>query len=282
MAMKVVKSAKQLTDAVMHLKKQGKRVGFVPTMGYLHEGHISLVRRARKECDIVVVSIYVNPLQFGPKEDLKRYPRNLKRDSAMLRKVKTDFLFVPDENEIYPKGFNEFIAPGPLAHHLCGLKRPGHFRGVVTVVNRLFKIVQPDLAYFGQKDFQQVRVIQEMVRKVKSQVKIVVCPIVREPDGLAMSSRNSYLTKNERVLARSINQSLARAHKLVRAGERNAGLIKREMRKALLGRVSKIDYIEIVSAKNLRPVKQIKPGALIAIACFVGRTRLIDNLFVSR
>lgn len=278
--MKVIKSPKRLNRILQDLQKKGKRIGFVPTMGSLHEGHLSLIRRARRENDVVAVSIFVNPTQFGPKEDFKRYPRNLACDQILLKKKSVAYLFIPSCSSIYPKGFQNFINPGSIARYLCGPKRPGHFRGVATVVNRLFEIVEPDTAYFGQKDYQQTRIIEDMVRRFRLPIKIKICPIIREADGLAMSSRNRYLSKKERILARSIYQSLMRARKLIHLGERSAVKIKKALRAILVSYVTKIDYIEIINPKTCAPVKQIKPPVVVAIACYVGSTRLIDNLRV--
>ncbi len=278
--MRLIRSPQELTKKVIELKSKGKKIGFVPTMGYLHEGHLSLVRKSKRECDLTVVSIFVNPTQFGPKEDLSRYPRNLKRDSAMLRKAKVDFLFFPSAGDIYPKGFRDFVNPGPLAKGLCGDKRPGHFRGVATVVKRLFHIVPANVAYFGQKDFQQARVIQDMVERFRIPTKIRICPIVREKDGLAMSSRNVYLSESERIRAKSLSRSLRHAARLIRQGARNPAKIRAEMMRILKPNTDKIDYAAIVDSKRLRAQKHLKNTCLIAVACFVGKTRLIDNILV--
>ncbi len=278
--MQLIKSARELTEYLSQARRSGKRIGFVPTMGYLHEGHLSLVRCARRKNDIVVVSIFVNPTQFGPREDFRHYPRNLSRDKKLLKSGRVDYLFVPSRSSIYPKGFKNFINSGPLARYLCGPKRPGHFRGVTTVVNRLFEIVKPHVAYFGEKDFQQARVIEETVRRLRLPVKIKTCPIVREADGLAMSSRNRYLSKRERISARSLYQSLLLAKQLIRSGERDTNRIKKAVRSVLTNHASKIDYIEVVDPKKLLPVKQIRRPVLIALACYLGSTRLIDNLLI--
>lgn len=278
--MKLIQSPSKLNRLVHQLKRKGRRIGFVPTMGYLHKGHLALVKRALKENDVVIVSIFVNPTQFGPKEDFKRYPRNLKRDQKFLKQVHTDYLFAPTRRSVYPKGFREFVSPGPLAKYLCGPKRPGHFQGVATVVNRLFQMVAPDSAYFGEKDYQQLRVIQEMVRRFRLPIAIKRCPIVRERDGLAMSSRNRYLSTKERIQARALYQSLLKAHKLIKGGERDAGRIKREIRKFLKPYVTKIDYVEISNPSTLVLVKRVKGSVLVTLACFIGTTRLIDNKII--
>lgn len=275
--MKLIQSPSKLNQLVHQLKKMGKRIGFVPTMGYLHEGHLSLIKRAHHENDIVVVSIFVNPAQFGPKEDFKRYPRDLKRDKKLLQQVHVDYLFVPTARSVYPKGFQEFVNPGLLAQYLCGPKRPGHFRGVATVVNRLFQMVEPDAAYFGEKDYQQLRIIEEMVKRFRLPIAIKRCPLIRERDGFAMSSRNRYLSTKGRIQARALYQSLLKAHQLIRRGERNADKVKKEIRKFLKPYVTKIDYVEISDPSTLVSVNRIKSSILVALACFVGTTRLIDN-----
>ena len=280
--MKVIKRIEELSEAIIRYKKLGKKIGFVPTMGYLHEGHLSLVKKAVRDNDIVVVSIFVNPAQFGPKEDFKHYPRNLKRDQKLLRSVKTDILFAPTVHEIYPPGFRHYLQPGPLARYLCGPKRPGHFRGVVTVVRRLFDLVKPDRAYFGEKDYQQVRIIEAMVKTHRLKVLIRTRPIVREKGGLAMSSRNRYLSAENRPRALSLYQSLKKAEKLILKGEKNPVVVKKSIGFVLKDKVDKIDYIAIADPKTLKPVKKIKLPVLIALACFISPTRLIDNLVIKR
>ena len=278
--MKVIKSPTELSEIIRLLKRKGKRVGFVPTMGYLHEGHLSLVRRAQRENDIVVVSIFVNPTQFGPKEDFKRYPKNLAHDKKLLSRAHINYLFVPSKDSIYPKGFRAFVSPGLPARYLCGPKRPGHFRGVATVVKRFFEIVKPHTAYFGEKDYQQARVIEYMVKRFCLSVKIKTCPIVREADGLAMSSRNRYLSRAERASASSVYRSLLVGRKLIKLGERNVKKIKKAIQDILRVNITRIDYIELVNSKTCAPVQRARPPVLIAIACFLGSTRLIDNILV--
>jgi pantoate--beta-alanine ligase len=280
--MQVIKSPKKLNSILSHQREKGKKIGFVPTMGALHEGHLSLVRRAKRENDVVIVSVFVNPSQFGPREDFRRYPRNLKRDKRLLKVEKIDFLFIPSRVSIYPKGFKHFIDPGPIANYLCGPKRPGHFRGVATVVNRLFEIVTPNTSYFGQKDYQQARIIEEMVQRLKLPIRIKMCPIIREKDRLAMSSRNQYLSKKERTLAPSIYQTLLLAKKLIARRERSSKRLKERLRKNLSHRVRKIDYIEVANPKTCAPVSVICKPVLIALACYLGSTRLIDNLLIKR
>ncbi len=278
--MRLVRSTKSLQQVLDKARAKGASVGFVPTMGYLHEGHLSLVRLARRLNDVVVVSIFVNPAQFGPKEDFRRYPRNLKRDAALLRRAKVDFLFAPSVMSVYPKSFDNWVEPGLLARRLCGLKRPGHFRGVATVVKRLFEMVKPDRAYFGQKDYQQTRIIQEMVKRLRMSVRVSICPTVREKDGLAMSSRNVYLTKEERIRAVSISASLRLARYQILNGARGAESVCRLIRKNVSPYVQKIDYVEAVDAAKLKPISRLRGLVLIAVACFVGRARLIDNILV--
>lgn len=278
--MKVSRNPKELTREVDRLKRKGKRIGFVPTMGFLHEGHLSLIRKARQENDIVVVSIFVNPTQFGPREDYRRYPRDLKRDQSLLKGEGVDYLFVPSRDSIYPKNFRDYVSPGPLAKYLCGPKRPGHFRGVATVVKRFFDIVVPHVAYFGEKDYQQARIIESMVKRFRLSIRIKTGPIVREQDGLAMSSRNKYLSRRERISARSLYSSLTFGRKLIRQGVRDTSAVRRAIRKVLTPHVDKIDYVAIAHPHTLKPMKRLKHSALLAVACYIGRTRLIDNMVV--
>jgi len=261
------------------LFKTGREVGFVPTMGYLHEGHLSLVRRARSENDVVVVSIFVNPTQFGPNEDYERYPRDEKRDRKLLEEEGVDYLFIPSVSEMYPEDFSTFVEVSGLTEGLCGAKRPGHFRGVATVVTKLLNIVFPTRAYFGEKDYQQLQVIKRLVRDLNIPVEVIGCPIVREEDGLAMSSRNTYLSPEERKSALSLYKGLKLAEELFESGERNPEVIKKRVEEFILShpKVEKIDYVEIVDPENLKPVKEVKEGDVIALAVFVGKTRLIDN-----
>ncbi len=262
-------------------KKEGKTVGLVPTMGYFHEGHLSLMRRARQQNDIVVVSIYVNPLQFGPKEDYKEYPRDLDRDKALAEGVGVDVIFAPSDEEMYFKDHSVFVDEVSMTDVLCGKSRPGHFRGVLTVVAKLFNIVLPDRAYFGMKDYQQLKIIERMVRDLNFPVEIVPCPIVREEDGLAMSSRNIYLTPEERKSALSLSRSLKMAKELIEKEGIDADKIKKmiveEIKKYPY---TKIDYVEIVDADSLKPLTKESKKALIALAVFVGKARLIDNTVV--
>ncbi len=254
-------------------------VGFVPTMGYLHEGHLSLVMRAREETDTVVVSIFVNPAQFGPKEDFKSYPRDIKRDLAMLEPF-TDIVFVPSDAEMYPGDFDTWIVPGNITERLEGAARPGHFRGVDTVVAKLFNIVRPDRAYFGQKDAQQVAVIKKMVADLNMDLEIVACPTVREPDGLAMSSRNTYLSREQRRAAAVLNRALTLARELWEQGEKDAGVIRHEIIILIEKEpLADISYISVAHPETLQEMlHRVRPPALVSLAVKFGKTRLIDNI----
>jgi len=259
----------------------GKRLGFVPTMGALHEGHLSLVRAARAANDVVAASIFVNPTQFGPNEDLAKYPRSFERDCQLLEREGVEFLFAPSVEEIYPAGAVTWVTVEGLSEKLDGRSRPGHFRGVTTVVAKLFHIVEPDAAFFGQKDAAQVAIIRRMVRDLNLAVKIVVCPIVRETDGLAMSSRNAYLDPEQRKKALVLHRSLMRVQKMVEAGERAAAKLMTAGREEF-GRENsvRLDYFEIVDPETLDPVEDVSDGALVAVAAYVGSTRLIDNVLL--
>ncbi len=268
----------------MHLacaqrRREGRRIGLVPTMGALHEGHLSLVRAARAQSDVVAVSIFVNPLQFGPSEDLAKYPRTFERDRQLLEAEKVDLLFAPSNDDMYPAGAVTFVTVEGLSDKLCGRSRPGHFRGVTTVVSKLFHIVEPDLAFFGQKDAAQVTILQRMVRDLNLPVRIIVCPIVREKDGLAMSSRNSYLDPRQRRQALVLYRALMRVQTLADTGERSAAKLSDTGRQVIAEEPAvRLDYFEIVNPQTLDPVDDISRGALVAVAAFVGPTRLIDNL----
>ena len=260
-------------------RQDGRRLGFVPTMGALHAGHISLVRAARHQCDAVAVSIFVNPTQFGPKEDFSKYPRTFERDRELLEAEGVAILFAPSTEEIYPPGSATFVTVEGLSEKLCGRSRPGHFRGVATVVAKLFDIVEPDLAFFGQKDSAQAVIIRHMVRDLAFAVEIVVCPIVREPDGLALSSRNAYLDPRQRKQATVLYRSLMRVEALADRGERDsARLIAAALDVFKEEPEVRLDYFEIVDRETLGPVADISQGALVAVAAFVGATRLIDNV----
>lgn len=276
-SVRLVTSISELREAIGSFRQQGRTIGLVPTMGALHEGHLSLVRASRAECDVTVVTIYVNPTQFGPQEDFARYPRTLADDLQLLRGL-ADLVFAPTDEAMYPAGYATWVEVGSVAEPLEGACRPGHFRGVATVVLKLFNLVGPDVAYFGQKDYQQALVIRRMVADLNVPIQIRVCPIVREPDGLAMSSRNRYLKPEERGRARVLWQSLQKAAELVAQGERNAAAIAAQMRQTILsaGEV-RIDYVALVDPETLQPVEAVQRPTLAAVAVRIGTTRLIDN-----
>jgi pantoate--beta-alanine ligase len=276
-----ITSISGIRAAVASARADGKIVGLVPTMGALHEGHLSLIRRARSECGLVVVWIFVNPTQFGPQEDLARYPRDLGRDRMLAAEAGADVIFNPNVAEIYPTGFSTWIDVEGLGEGLCGVSRPGHFRGVCTVVSKFFNICEPDKAYFGQKDAQQLAIIKRMVRDLNMRLEIVACATVREADGLAMSSRNAYLGSDEREQAGVLRQALRAAEGLVSEGERDAAVVEAFVREVLASSpLADVDYVAIVDAEDLRPVKRIAGECLIALAVRFGKTRLIDNTTV--
>jgi len=259
----------------------GKRIGFVPTMGALHDGHLSLIRAAKSRCDLVVASIFVNPTQFGPNEDLAKYPRTFERDCQLLEKENADLLFAPTVEEMYPQDAVTWVTVEGLSEKLDGKSRPGHFRGVTTVVAKLFHIVEPDIAFFGQKDAAQVAIIRRMVRDMKFPVEIVACPIVREPDGLAMSSRNAYLDSSQRKAALVLSRALWEVERKYKSGERDTNtLIERGKQLIAKEPAARLDYLELVNADTLDPVAQATPGTMVAVAAYVGNTRLIDNLLL--
>ena len=276
--MKIVETVKEVREQVKEWKKQGLSVGFVPTMGYLHEGHKSLMDAARKGNDKVVVSIFVNPMQFGPTEDLATYPRDLDHDAALCESAGVDLIFHPEAEEMYEKDFCSFVDMTGLTEGLCGKTRPIHFRGVCTVVNKLFNIVTPDHAYFGQKDGQQLAVIKRMVRDLNMDIEIVGCPIVREEDGLAKSSRNTYLSKDERKAALILSKAVKLGEDMAKAGEKDTDKIVSEMIKLIETEpMAKIDYVQAVDAVSVKPVKEMTAPVLVAMAVYIGKTRLIDN-----
>jgi pantoate--beta-alanine ligase len=253
-------------------------IGFVPTMGYLHEGHISLVNKAREENDVVFVSIFVNPTQFGPKEDFRNYPRDLKRDLAMLEPA-TDYVFVPADAEMYPEKYNTWVEVNDITDRLEGVIRPGHFKGVTTVVNKLFNIVRPTKAYFGQKDAQQVAVIKKMVTDLNMDLEVVACPTMREKDGLAMSSRNTYLTPEQRKAAVVLSRALRMAKELWTNGETESAEIRQEMTSLIRKEpLAMIDYVSIADNETLKEIHRVKTPALVSLAVKIGKTRLIDNI----
>ncbi len=270
-----------MTQISLKWRKEGQKIAFVPTMGYFHEGHLSLIRLARKKGDRLVVSVFVNPTQFGPQEDFEKYPRDKKRDIELAKKEGVDVLFCPSKEEMYPPEYQTYVEVTELSRPLCGESRPGHFRGVATVVLKLFNIIRPHLAVFGEKDYQQLLVIKKMVQDLNLLVEIVSHPIVREIDGLAMSSRNVYLSSEERKSALSLFKSLKLAQELVKKGERNSDKIRKTVRDFILSHpYTKIDYIELRDPKNLIEKKEISGPTLLALAVFVGQTRLIDNIIL--
>jgi len=276
--MKLIRSLAQMHRWSALQRKKSQTIGFVPTMGALHEGHLSLIRRARRENDFVAVSIFVNPTQFGPHEDFKKYPRNLSRDASLCRKERVDVLFAPSAASVYPTGYTTYVTVEGLSEVLCGRSRPGHFRGVATVVNKLFNVVGPDRAYFGQKDAQQAVIIKKMVKDLNMPIAVKVLATVRGPDGLALSSRNAYLNAKERADALVLWEALCLAQRLVKKGIRDAAKIIVEMKRVISQkRNSRIDYVVIVDASTLLPIREIRRGSLAALAVRIGKTRLIDN-----
>lgn len=279
--MKIVGTVKEVREQVKEWKKQGLSVGFVPTMGYLHEGHKSLMDAARKGNDKVVVSIFVNPMQFGPTEDLATYPRDLDHDAALCESAGVDLIFHPEAEEMYEKDFCSFVDMTGLTEGLCGKTRPIHFRGVCTVVNKLFNIVTPDHAYFGQKDGQQLAVIKRMVRDLNMDIEIVGCPIVREEDGLAKSSRNTYLSPEERKAALILSKTVALGKELTKT-EKDANKVVEAMKKNIETEpLAKIDYVEAVDALSMAPVEKLEGTCMLAMAVYIGKTRLIDNTLIN-
>jgi len=277
--MQTCKTVQEIRDESRTLRQNGKRIGFVPTMGALHEGHLSLVRAAKAQCDAVIVSIFVNPTQFGPSEDFSKYPRTFQRDCELLQKEGVDLIFAPSVEEMYPPEAVTYVTVEGLSEKLCGKSRPGHFRGVATVVCKLFHVVEPNLAFFGQKDAAQVAIVRRMVRDLNLPVEIVVCPIVREPDGLAMSSRNAYLNPQQRQSALLLSRSLRNVRRLFDEGERTASRLTEAGKHAFAEHRSvRLDYFEIVDPDTLAAMQLIERPALIAVAAWVGTTRLIDNL----
>jgi len=281
--MEIVKAVVDMKRRSETFRNQGRRIGLVPTMGYLHEGHASLIRKAKELSDVVVTSLFVNPTQFGPDEDFERYPRDFERDRAIAAKAGTDILFCPERTEMYQEGDHSVVESGPVSAILEGRFRPNHFRGVATVVAKLFNITKPHVSVFGQKDAQQAFVIQQMVRDLNFDVQVVVTPIVREQDGLAMSSRNIYLKNDERKNALVLSRSLVHAEERVKTGETSVERLKEEMLKILSGgNPTNIDYIAFVQLKTFEEVQTIEsPNVLIVLAVRFGKTRLIDNAIVS-
>lgn len=280
--MRVVHDIEEMRAISEKARAEGKTVGLVPTMGALHSGHIELARRAREECGIVIMSIFVNPIQFGPNEDYEAYPRTLKADAELAEEAGVDYIFAPDAKQMYPKEPLTSLDVGKLTEHLCGASRPGHFRGVATVVAKLFNITRPHRAYFGMKDAQQLRVLIRMNEDLNFGITIVPVPTVREADGLAISSRNTYLSREDRLRAVVLSRSLKLAERLVASGELDAGKIKSAMRDLIMSEVpdALIDYVEIVDDDTVQPIDKVDGKALVALAVRIGGTRLIDNVTV--
>lgn len=280
--MKVIRSIKEMSAVIKKIKAKRKRIGFVPTMGALHAGHLSLIRRARKENDFTIVSIFVNPAQFASGEDFEKYPRNLRADALLCKKEGVDIVFYPAVKEVYPDGFRSYVTVEGLSGLLCGKSRPGHFKGVATAVTKLFNIICPDTAYFGQKDAQQALIIKRLARDLNMPVKIKVMPIIRDKDGLAISSRNAYLDEKERKEAVVLSAALEMARDLISRGIRDAREVARRVSGLIKAKKkARIDYLAVVDPQDLKPVKKIKGNCLIALAVWVGKTRLIDNMIIS-
>lgn len=279
--MKLVKTVKEVKEIVREWKKNGETVGFVPTMGYLHEGHGSLITAAKKGCDRVVVSIFVNPMQFGPTEDLASYPRDINKDSILCESLGVDLIFNPEPSEMYHDNFSSYVDMSVLTEELCGLSRPVHFRGVCTVVNKLFNIVTPDRAYFGQKDAQQLAIIKHMVEDLNMNVEVIGCPIIREEDGLAKSSRNTYLSPEERKAALVLSKSIKLGQSMIENGEKDINKVLDAMKDMINAEpLAKIDYVKAVDGITIRPVDKVQSPLLVAIAVYIGKTRLIDNFVI--
>ncbi|MEY8338530.1 pantoate--beta-alanine ligase [Lachnospiraceae bacterium 62-35] len=279
--MKIAAKVEEVRSQVRAWKQEGLSVGLIPTMGYLHEGHASLIERATKENDRVVVSVFVNPIQFGPSEDLEAYPRDFERDCKVCEKMGADLVFHPEAEEMYAKDFCTFVDMDILTKELCGKSRPTHFRGVCTVVCKLFHIAEPDRAYFGQKDAQQLAVIRRMVRDLSMGIEIVGCPIVREADGLAKSSRNTYLSLEERKAALVLSKTVRLGQELVSRGERSAKALEDAMKANIAAEpLARIDYVTAVNGMTMEPVEEIKGEVLVAMAVYIGKTRLIDNFII--
>ncbi len=282
--MEIIKRTPQMKALARRLEAEGSRIGFVPTMGALHAGHLSLMQRARQMSDIVVVSIFINPIQFGPSEDLDRYPRDLAHDAELCMTRGVDYIFAPLIDEIYPELFSTYVIVENLSDRLCGSSREGHFRGVTTVVNKLLNVLRPSYVFFGRKDAQQVIIVRRMVEDLSMDTEVVVCPIVRDEDGLALSSRNAYLTDEERSAASVLHRALEKAQVVYGAGERDASALLREMEEVIVTEpLVRVDYLSIVDTRDLEPLQLLSDDApvLIALAAFVGKTRLIDNVVLN-
>lgn len=279
--MQVIRSITELKEKVKQVKQWGQTIGLVPTMGYLHEGHLSLVKGARDDCDFVVVSIYVNPIQFGVGEDFEEYPRDLTRDARLCEEENVDIIFSPSDSDMYPKGYATFVDVEILTEGLCGRNRPGHFRGVTTVVTKLFNLVEPDKAYFGQKDAQQALVLRKMSKDFNMNLELVIMPTVREPDGLAMSTRNHYLSEKEREAGLALYRSLTRAEELIEQGLRKSQEVISAVEQLINQEpLVEIEYVEIVDTKEMERLEELRGEILIALAVKIGKTRLIDNVIV--
>lgn len=279
--MRLVDTISDMKVIIRSNRSMGKTIGFVPTMGYLHKGHLSLVNRSVQDNDFTVMSIFVNPTQFGPNEDFEKYPRDMERDLSLAESAGVDVVFAPGVAEMYPEKYKTYVNVEDITGVLCGLSRPGHFRGVTTVVNKLFNIIEPHKAYFGQKDAQQVIVIKKMVRDLNMSLEIVTCPIIRESDGLAMSSRNVYLNSEQRKAAVILSKSLFEVEELIKQGERSSVKVVKYLRDRIKSEeLAEIDYVEVVSSNGLEVIEQIKESVLIALAVRFGKTRLIDNIMV--
>lgn len=280
--MQVAKTVREVRTWTRLVREEGKTIGFVPTMGYFHEGHLNLMRRAKAECDLCVVSLFVNPTQFGPSEDYRRYPRDFARDAAMAERVGVDLLFAPEVEEMYPESYQTYVELTALTTRLEGEARPGHFRGVATVCAKLFNIVQADRAYFGKKDYQQLKLLQRMVRDLNIPVEIVPCETVREPDGLAMSSRNVYLKPDERQAATVLYRSLCAGRDAILSGERDAEKVRRRTQEIIASEpLVKTEYVDVADAETLDPLTHIRGTVVISLAARVGVARLIDNITVT-
>ncbi|WP_101774071.1 pantoate--beta-alanine ligase [Peptostreptococcus faecalis] len=274
-----IEKMQQISDSI---KVSRQSIGMVPTMGYLHDGHKSLIKKARENNDIVVVSVFLNPIQFGPDEDFENYPRDLERDAKICEELGADYVFHPDKDDMYPRDFSTFVVPGEsMTNVLCGVSRPGHFRGVCTVLTKLFSIVRPDNAYFGEKDIQQLSIVTKLVSDLNLRVNIIGCPIVREEDGLAKSSRNTYLNDEERKAALVLRNSILEGKKLIDSGEMDTEVILKSIVNFINEEpLAKIDYVEIVDFDTFEKIEKIKDNTIIAMAVYIGKTRLIDNILV--
>ena len=279
--MGIIKKIENLREKLQSHRQSCKKIGFVPTMGYLHQGHMNLVNKAVIDNEIVVLSIFVNPTQFGPDEDYEDYPRDLKRDAAKAKKAGVDYIFTPEVEEMYPQGYNTLVQVNELTERLCGASRPSHFQGVTTVVSKLFNIVEPDTAYFGQKDYQQFVVIKRMVQDLNFSINLNMVPIVREDDGLAVSSRNKYLNSEQREAATILYDALSSGKEMILEGERDAVKVKNTMEAMIEDEQLAIkDYVAVVDSKTLKPVSKISGDVVMAMAVFIGETRLIDNFYI--